>query len=215
MAKPSDPPPSKVDPRVLIVEDEPRMRELLVRAIGGWGFEVAEARSGEEALRLAGEHPPDIVLLDLNLPGVDGIETFRRLRERVGGVQGIVLTGFASIEAARQAIHLDVVEFLTKPAPLGELEQALDRAMRRIVPAAPTVLPEGISAGGDIASEAATPMGTPARTRTLEEVEREHILAALKRNDGNRTATAAQLGISRRTLYYKLGEYARQGFVVE
>src|SRR3954471_105323 len=74
MPKPSDPPPIKVDPRVLIVEDEPRMRELLVRSIGSWGFEVAEARSGEEALRLAGEHPPDIVLLDLNLPGIDGIE---------------------------------------------------------------------------------------------------------------------------------------------
>jgi DNA-binding NtrC family response regulator len=173
---------------------------------------VAEARSGEEALRLAAEHPPDVVLLDLNLPGIDGIETFRRLRERVPGVQGIVLTGFASIEAARQAIHLDVVEFLTKPAPLGELEHALDRAIRRIVPAAPTVLPEGSHASESIAAEAAPPA---VGTRTLEEVEREHILAALKRNDGNRTATAAQLGISRRTLYYKLGEYARQGFLVE
>src|SRR5215213_7478989 len=141
MSKLPDPPPPKIDPRVLIVEDEPRLRELLAHAIGGWGFEVAQARSGEEALRLAAEQPPDIALLDLNLPGIDGLETFRRLRERVGGVQGIVLTGFASLDAARQAIHLDVVEFLTKPAPLGELEQALDRALRRIVPAAPTVLP--------------------------------------------------------------------------
>ena len=214
MPKPSDPLHTKVDPRVLVVEDEPRMRELLSRAIGGWGFEVAEARSGEEALRTAAEQPPDIVLLDLNLPGIDGIETFRRLRARVPGVQGIVLTGFASIEAARQAIHLDVVEFLTKPAPLGELEQALDRAMRRIVPAAPTVLPEGDSTDAKVAAASAT-SASRVGTRTLEEVEREHILAALKRNDGNRTATAAQLGISRRTLYYKLGEYARLGFVVE
>jgi DNA-binding NtrC family response regulator len=215
MSKLPDPPPPKIDPRVLIVEDEPRLRELLARAIGGWGFEVAQARSGEEALRLAAEQPPDIALLDLNLPGVDGIETFRRLRVRVPGVQGIVLTGFASLDAARQAIHLDVVEFLTKPAPLGELEQALDRALRRIVPAAPTVLPDERAREANDAAPDDAPPAKGVGTRTLEEVEREHILAALRRNGGNRTATAAQLGISRRTLYYKLGEYARLGHLVE
>jgi DNA-binding NtrC family response regulator len=214
MSKLPAPPPPKIDPRVLIVEDEPRMRELLAQAITGWGFEVAQARSGEEALRLAAEQPPDIAVTDLNLPGVDGIETFRRLRERVPGVQGIVLTGFASVDAARRAIHLDVVEFLTKPAPLGEIEQALDRALRRIAPAAPTVLPDRDEGENDVATRAAAPQGS-AGTKTLGEVERDHILAALKRNDGNRTATAAQLGISRRTLYYKLGEYARLGYPVE
>ena len=82
-------------------------------------------------------------MLDLNLPGEGGIEFFKKLRDRLPRVQGIVLTGFASLEAAREAIHLDVVEFLTKPCHLGELEQALDRAMRRLAPpgkpaAAPT-----------------------------------------------------------------------------
>src|SRR6476660_9702273 len=112
-----------IDPHVLVVEDESRMRELLQRVIGGWGFDVALARSAEEAWRLAEADPPDIVLLDLNLPGEGGIEFFRRLRARLPGVQGIILTGFASIDAAKEAIHLDVVEFLTKPCHLGELEQ--------------------------------------------------------------------------------------------
>ena len=69
------------------------------------------------------------MILDLNLPGIDGMETLSRLREKSGDLQAIVLTGFASVEAAKQAVHLDVVEFLTKPCHLGELEKALDRAL--------------------------------------------------------------------------------------
>jgi DNA-binding NtrC family response regulator len=196
----------KTDPRVLIVEDEPRMRELLLRAVGGWGFDAAAVRSGEEALRHAAEHPPHIVLLDLDLPGITGLETFKRLRERQSDLQGIVLTGRGSLDSARQAIHLDVVEFLTKPAPLGDLEHALDRAIRRLAPALPNapVLPDAIAAADP-----------PPPGQTLAEVERRHILETLARNNGNRTATATELGISRRTLYYKLAEYQKDGFLTE
>jgi two-component system, response regulator RegA len=188
--------------RVLVVEDEPRMRDLLLRAIAGWGFEVAAARNGEEALRLSDAHPFEIALMDLNLPGISGIETLKRLRERTPHLQAIILTGFASIDAAKQAVHLDVVEFLTKPCHLGELEQALDRALRRMSPTPPAVLdkPE---------------LPPPTEGMTLDEVERQHILMALQRNNGNRTATATALGISRRTLYYKLEQYERQGFSAE
>ncbi|HEX5245178.1 MAG TPA: response regulator [Tepidisphaeraceae bacterium] len=186
------------DVQVLVVEDEPRMRELLERAMRGWGFEVTTARSGEEAMRQLAEAVPDVVVLDLNLPGVDGLDFFSRFRERYPIVQGIVLTGFASLESARRAVHLDVVEFLTKPCHLGELEQALDRAIKRL-PA-----PMGITA--------APPAPRPGtQGMTLNQLEREHILAALDRNNGNRTATALELGISRRTLYYKLEEYQKQG----
>src|SRR5258708_25269314 len=194
------PTPPRPDARVMVVEDEPRMRELLERALAGWGFEVAVARSGEEALKLTEADPVDVVLLDLNLPGMDGMELLRRLRERTPGVQGIVLTGFASVESAKQAVHLDVVEFLTKPCHLGELEKAIDRALRRRPPTYPET-----GAG-------APPPGVEGMT--LQELERQHILAALERNDGNRTATAAELGISRRTLYYKLEEYQKLGFKV-
>jgi DNA-binding NtrC family response regulator len=195
----------KTDPRVLIVEDEPRMRELLHRAVTGWGFDVTVARSGEEALRHAADHPPHIVLLDLDLPGINGLETFEKLREKHADLQAIVLTGFGSLDAARKAIHLDVVEFLTKPAPLGDLEHALDRAIRRLAPTLPT-------ASGPIVPDAFDAEPPPAG-QTLAEVERRHILETLGRNNGNRTATATELGISRRTLYYKLAEYQKDGFL--
>jgi DNA-binding NtrC family response regulator len=199
----SEPHPRQIhEARVLVVEDESRMRELLLRAISGWGFEVSAARNGEEAIRLSDAHPFEIVLMDLNLPGIGGIDTLRRLREKTPHLQAIILTGFASIDAAKQAVHLDVVEFLTKPCHLGELEQALDRALRRMSPTPPAVLDK--------------PDLPPATEgMTLDEVERQHILMALRRNNGNRTATATALGISRRTLYYKLEEYERQGISTE
>lgn len=195
--------PKKInEARVLVVEDEVRLRDLLTRALSGWGFATSVARSGEEAIRLTESQPVDIAILDLNLPGKDGLETLRRLRERMPDLQAIVLTGFASIESARQAVHLDVVEFLTKPCHLGELEQALDRALRRIAPTPPAVLDK-------------PDLPPPTAGMTLDEVERQHILRALQEHNGNRTATANALGISRRTLYYKLEEYQRQGFTVE
>jgi DNA-binding NtrC family response regulator len=203
-----------LDPHVLVVEDEPRMRELLQRVLAGWGFDAAVARSAEEATKLAEARPPDVVVLDLNLPGEGGIDWLRRLRQTRPKVQAIILTGFASIAAAKEAIHLDVVEFLTKPAHLGELEQALDRALRRLSPAQGPVLPPGVTGFDDEAGDAEAG-GERAAPRTLEEVEREHILATLARNDGNRTATAAELGISRRTLYYKLEGYQKEGFAIE
>ena len=188
--------------RVLVVEDEVRLRDLLLRALTGWGFETTAAATGEEALRLHEAKPFDIAILDLNLPGIEGLEALRRMREKAPHLQGVVLTGFASIESARQAVHLDVVEFLTKPCHLGELEQALDRALRRMAPTPPVVLdmPE---------------LPPPSAGMTLDEVERQHILAALRRNSGNRTATAQELGISRRTLYYKLEQYQKQGFTAD
>ena len=202
------------DRHVLVVEDEPRMRELLQRVLTNWGFQVALARSAEEAMRVADQQEPQIALLDLNLPGEGGMEFLPRLRARFPRVQAIVLTGFASLESAREAIHLDVVEFLTKPCHLGDLEKALDRAIRRLGDPAKPALRAPLDTEPE-EEEADAPALTPQTgdARTLEAVERDHIIAALQRHHGNRTAAAAELGISRRTLYYKLEGYQRQGLI--
>jgi DNA-binding NtrC family response regulator len=115
------------------------------------------------------------------------------------------MTGYGDLDTARRAIRLDVVDFLGKPCRLAELEVALTRARQRLT--APIARPPTPDAPAP--SNAATP---PA---TLEDLERQQILAALDRNDGNRTLTAAQLGISRRTLQYRLTQYARQGHPVD
>jgi len=196
----------KINPQILIIDDEPRMRDMLERAVTSWGHKATTARSGEEGLRQLQTDPPHIILLDLNLPAMSGMEFLERLRQSHPNTQVIILTGFGDLEAAKKAIHLDVVEFLTKPAHLGELEQALDRARKRL---------EEITEPTPLSSPAAmVPPDLPPAT-TLDEVEREHILAALARNNGNRSATATELGISLRTLYYRLNEYQKQGIHIE
>ena len=150
--------------------------------MSGWGFTVSAARAARKRCGWRETESPEIVVLDLNLPGIGGLEAFAKLREKLPHLQAIVLTGFASVDAAREAVHLDVVEFLTKPCHLGELEQALDRAMRRLSPTIADV--ENRNPRGQ---EVATP---GAAGVTLQEIERQHILAALERNNGNRTATA-------------------------
>jgi len=198
-------PPTPSDVKVLVVDDEGRLRDVLTRAIASWGFQVSGARSGEEALRLMQSSKFDISILDLNLPGVSGIELFEKLRAVNPEQQVIVLTGFGNLEAARATIRLDVVDFLEKPCPLCELEKSLHRATQRLVRPMPQHL---------VPAEK-EPEADDEPVQTLEDVEREHIISALRRNDGNRTATALELGISRRTLQYKLSEYHRQGFAVD
>ncbi|HSV12714.1 MAG TPA: response regulator [Tepidisphaeraceae bacterium] len=195
--------------QVLIVEDESRLREMLAHAITDMGFDVSTARSAEAAVKMLDQQPADIILLDLNLPGINGIELFEIIHKRWPAIQVIVLTGFGDLDVAKRAIRLDVSDFLTKPCPLGDLEIALDRARhRRLVAIDPTYLaPEAPPTPTPEPSKSAAPM-------TLEEIERAHILAALERNGGNRTATAQELGISLRTLYYRLETYQKQGLNV-
>ena len=205
--EPATPPPSEAR-EVLIVEDELRLREMLHRAVREMGFNPTVAATGEAALREADKRQFDIAIVDLNLPGMGGLTMLERLRDSQPDVQAIVLTGFGDLDAARAAIRLDVVDFLTKPCALGALEESLDRARRRHFKATdpePPVQPQD-------AQFAAATEPQPERL-SLEELEQRHILAVLEKNDGNRTATAAELGISVRKLYYRIGQYQKQGLL--
>jgi DNA-binding NtrC family response regulator len=223
--------------RVLLVEDEPRLRDLLLRAIPDMGFTPLGARSGEEGLKQMEAQPCEIIVLDLNLPGMTGLEFLEAVRKRWPKAAVVILTGFGDLDAARKAIRLDVVDFLTKPCPLGELEVALERARRRVrgepgavsealraalaghsdededAPDAPgsAAAPHfGSDAPGSAPGSAAPSAANPAGPHKLDEFERQHILSALQRHGGNRTATAQELGISLRTLYYRLSEYQKR-----
>jgi DNA-binding NtrC family response regulator len=206
--EPSAPPPSEAR-EVLIVEDESRLREMLQRAVREMGFTPTVAANGEAALREAERHAFDIAIVDLNLPGIGGLPMLEKLKQLQPDVQSIVLTGFGDLDAARAAIRLDVVDFLTKPCALGTLEESLDRARRRRYKSAdPEPEPEP-----EHSAHFAAPAGIGRESISLEELEQRHILAVLQKNDGNRTATAAELGISVRKLYYRIGQYQKQGLL--
>src|SRR4051794_36718793 len=104
---------------VLVVEDEIRVRDMLSRALKEMGFHSTLAPTAEAAFRFLADRSFDIVIIDLTLPGMDGMEFLTRLRARNNDAEVIILTGFGNLEAARTAIHLDVVDFITKPYALG------------------------------------------------------------------------------------------------
>ena len=208
--------------QVLLVEDEVRLRDMLARAIHEMGFHPTAAPQAEAALRLLeqkGERGFDVLVVDLNLPGMGGLELLEQVHARWPQTQAIVLTGFGDLDAAKLAIRLDVVDFLSKPCPLGELEVALDRARNRRLKAVGFAPPDSaadaaaVETGGALSPGGAEGHHQPPPAPSLEEVEQRHILAVLEKNHGNRTATAAELGISLRKLYYRLGQYQKQGLI--
>lgn len=194
---------------VLIVEDETRLRDMLTRAVTNMEFRSVCVPSAEAALAQLEKQPFDIILSDLNLPGMQGMEMCERIRQRWPDSQLVILTGYGNLDAAKAAIRLEAADFLTKPTSLGDLEAALNRALRRRLNHITTrPIPEM-----DLEEPTPVPsVNAGEAPRTLQDMEREHVLAALARHDGNREATAEELGISVRTLYYRLKEYARLGY---
>jgi DNA-binding NtrC family response regulator len=122
-------------PKILLVDDEERFRNNLRKMLAAEGFEVAAAGSGAAALEELALQPYDVILLDMRMPGMDGLATLAAIKERHPDPEVIVLTGHASVDAAREIIRLGAVEFLLKPCPLEEviakIETAYDRKLAR------------------------------------------------------------------------------------
>ncbi len=110
---------------VLVVDDEEDVRNLLNRFLTRRGYVVDAAKDGEEAVTRVLEGEPDIVLLDLRLPKMDGLKVLRRLREEASDVAVITMSGVADEEAARKSLELGAADFITKPFNLPYLETSL------------------------------------------------------------------------------------------
>jgi DNA-binding NarL/FixJ family response regulator len=117
------PKPTTQPIRVVVVEDQALFRESLVRLIGAApGIVIAgDTGTGEEAVRLAAQRSPDVVLMDVGLPGIDGIEASRRIKAAHPGVKVVVITAFAGPEMFRRAIQANVDSFILKDATVDEV----------------------------------------------------------------------------------------------
>jgi len=118
------------DHLILIIEDEQPIRRFLRAALTNEGYRVSEAVSGEEGLRAASSQPPDLVILDLGLPDLDGQDVWRRLREWFSGPI-IVLSARDQESQKVKALDHGADDYLTKPFGIGELLARLRTAMRR------------------------------------------------------------------------------------
>lgn len=116
-------------PRILVVDDEVAICRSLEGVFRDEGFEVVIAASGEEALTLVGQDPPSLILLDIWMPGLDGIATLERLQEIAPKIPVIMISGHATIPTAIQATRMGAFDFIEKPLDLHEILTAVRRAL--------------------------------------------------------------------------------------
>ena len=113
--------------RVLVVEDEADLRELLVEYFRGRGHVVTGAADGRTAVATLERETFDLVLTDLQLPGIDGLGVLSAARRLHPDAYVVIVTGFASLDSAIQAVRLGAYDYLTKPFSLGQIDVVLRR----------------------------------------------------------------------------------------
>ncbi len=125
---------SEPKPRVLVVDDDRAVRDSLRRSLEFNGYEVVLAGDGAEALVTMGAHPPDVVVMDVMMPRLDGIETTRALRAAGNDVPVLVLTARDAVGDRVEGLDAGADDYLTKPFALEELLARLRALLRRVVP---------------------------------------------------------------------------------
>ena len=117
--------------RVLVADDEPAMRRGICASLSARGYTLGEARTGEEAVSAVLEHPADVVLLDINMPGIGGIEACRRIRSAWPGIGIVMITVRDSEEDTVAALEAGADDYVTKPFRSRELLARIGALMRR------------------------------------------------------------------------------------
>ena len=120
-------------PRILLVDDEERFRANLQKMLGAQGLTVSAAGSGAEALEELKLHPYDVIVLDIRMPGMNGLATLGEIKKINPEVEVIILSGHASMDAAMEINRLGGYDYLMKPCPLEELLLKIDAAYDRKV----------------------------------------------------------------------------------
>jgi DNA-binding NtrC family response regulator len=118
-------------PTILVVDDETQISDLLRDFLTQEGYQVLTAANGVEAISLGKENRLDLALLDLKMPGMDGIEVFQKLRKVKKDIGVIILTGYGTLKTAKQAMRLGAYDYLTKPFDLGLVKSVIREALER------------------------------------------------------------------------------------
>jgi len=169
-------------PSLLLVDDDATFCQVLSAALDRRGFAVKVAHDVAEGLAAAEGDAPEFAVIDLKMPGPSGLELVKKLKALDAHTRIVVLTGFASVATAVEAIKLGATHYLAKPADADEIVAAFNRD----------------------SGNAAVPVET--KPLPLSRLEWEHIQKVLVESDGNISETARRLGMHRRTLQRKLAK---------
>jgi signal transduction histidine kinase len=121
-----------MEKKVLLVDDEPGILKVLGISLADRGYRVFTAENGEEALRVFQDARPEVLITDIKMPGMDGIELLKRIKEESPDTEVIMITGHGEMELAIQSLKHDASDFITKPIHDDTLDIALRRAMERL-----------------------------------------------------------------------------------
>lgn len=171
-------------PTILVIDDDPHFAQVLCRSLDRNGYTSWHAADADAAVSLAKEHKPDWITLDLRLDLESGLQLIKPLKASLPETRIVMLTGYASIPTAVEAVKLGAHNYLHKPATLQEL----------------------VNAFSDNPQVQETEQAT--EVMSVDRMEWEHIQRVLNENSGNISATARALNMHRRTLQRKLQKYA-------
>jgi len=166
--------------KVLVIDDEPSIVELFTDYLSGQGFDVIAAGGGEEGLDRLRLDSPELILLDMRMPGLDGLETLKRIRKVNVRVPVLMVSGNDDIAAAKEAIALGAFDYTLKPVDFNYLGRALDKMLAAVQASAEPGIPAAGAAGSahgllyDLALEVFR------TTRALSASARESIAPALE-----------------------------------
>jgi two-component system response regulator RegA len=169
---------------LLLVDDDSTFREVLGRALERRGYAVTRAASVDAGLAKALEQPPEYAVVDLKMPGDSGLVLIEKLIELDPNTRIVMLTGYASIVTAIEAIKLGAIHYLAKPCDADEVVAALNKS-----------------------SEGDSSLPVSESPLTVNRLEWEHIQRVLAEHQGNISSTARALKMHRRTLQRKLGKH--------
>lgn len=167
-------------PSLLVVDDDAVFCRVLAEALEARGYAVRVAHDVAAGLAAASADPPEYAVIDLKMPGPSGLELVTRLKALDENTRVVMLTGYASVATAVEAIKLGAVHYLAKPVDADEIVAAFRRDR------------------GDVT------VAPPARPLSVDRLEWEHIQKVLTECGGNVSETARRLGMHRRTLQRKL-----------
>jgi two-component system response regulator MprA len=182
--------------RLLIVDDETPVLDVLREYFETQGYPVDTAKSGVDALAAIGRQVPDLVLLDMRMPGIDGLETLKRIRALSATLPVIMVTANEDVALARETLKMGAFDYVAKPFDFTYLERAVSAGLVQSSPASVAGLPDDVDPWHELAAtvfRTVRRIATAARASTGERLETLALSAARHAVAGRRAAAAEDL----------------------
>ena len=118
-------------PRILLVDDEVAFANNLLKLLSKRGYDAVVVYNGADAVNMVGEKEFDVIILDMKMPGMDGIATLKEIKKKAPFVEVVILTGHGSVESGIEGMQLGAFDFLMKPVSIDDLQEKVSEAYRR------------------------------------------------------------------------------------